>query len=240
MAGRHACRHGDGALAGRRRGDRPCAGLHAGAGRCADHTRARGAEHLGAAAGTGARGDRAALRRGAARAQARARPAGVAGNRQDPAGRAGRGAGDDRYLRLRRGPVAPAARADHRLGAPATRDARDLAPVRPVRRDLGLQLPGGGVGVECGARAGVRQRRAVEAVGEGVAVRAGRARAARARAGRGGAAACRHHRGAAGRAHAWQPPGATPGGAAGQRDRLDPHGPRGRHRLRRAVQAQHS
>ncbi len=70
-------------------------------------------------------------------------------------------------------------------------------------------------------------------------MRAGRAWPAGARAGRGGAAAHRHLGGAAGRAHAGQPPGVAPGGAAGQRHRLDPHGPRGRHCLRRALQAQH-
>ena len=37
------------------------------------------------------------------------------GVRKDPPGRAGRGAGDDRYLRFRPGSVAPVVRPDHRF-----------------------------------------------------------------------------------------------------------------------------
>ncbi|MNS97787.1 hypothetical protein D3C72_1321340 [compost metagenome] len=167
------------ALASRWGNLRPPAGLHRGRRRCPHRPRARGADHLGADPGPGARRGGTALRRGAAHAQDRAGAAGGAGVRQDPPGRTRRSAGDDRHLRLCRGTLTPAARADDCLGAPRARDARDLASVRAMRGDFGVQLPGGGVGVERGAGAGLRQWRGLEAVGEDAAVRAGRAGAAR-------------------------------------------------------------
>ena len=69
----------------------------------------------------------APVRRAAAPAQGRAWRAGVLGGRQDHPGRPGRSAGDDRHLRLRRRPVAPALRPDHRLRAPRAPHARGLA-----------------------------------------------------------------------------------------------------------------
>ena len=75
-----------------------------------------------------------------------------------------RGAGDDRHLRLRRRSLAPALRADDRVGAPGPPHARDLAPARPRRRDQRLQLPGRRVELELGARARVRRSGRLEAV----------------------------------------------------------------------------
>ncbi len=70
-----------------------------------------------------------------------------------PSEGAGRSAGDDRHLRLRRRPVAPALRPDHRHRAPRAPDDGDLAPAGRGRRDLRLQLPGGRLVVERGAGA---------------------------------------------------------------------------------------
>ena len=53
-------------------------------------------------------------------AQGRPRPAGHARGRQDRVRGPGRSAGDDRHLRLRRRPVAPALRPDHRHRAART------------------------------------------------------------------------------------------------------------------------
>ena len=92
--------------------------------------------------------------------------------RQDPAGRSRRGAGDDRHLRLRGRPVAPALRPDHRLRTAGSPDDGDLAPARPGRGDHRLQLSRRRLGVELRARAGLRRHRGVEAVGEDAAVRA--------------------------------------------------------------------
>ena len=58
------------------------------------------------------------LRRAAARAQGRARRAGVDRGRQDPLRGSRRGPGDDRHLRLRGRSLASAARADDRLRTP--------------------------------------------------------------------------------------------------------------------------
>ena len=55
-------------------------------------------------------------------AQGRARPAGDARDRQDPREGARRSAGNDRHLRLRGRPVAPALRPDDRLRAPGPPD----------------------------------------------------------------------------------------------------------------------
>ena len=111
------------------------------------------------------------LRRRAARSQGAAGRAGHAGNRQAPAGRRRRGAGDDRHLRLRGGSLAPAARPHDRVRASRAPDDGDVASLRRLRRDLGLQLSGGRVGVERGARLRLRQRGGVEAVGEDAAHR---------------------------------------------------------------------
>ena len=63
-----------------------------------------------------------------------ARRARHARGRQDRPGGPRRGAGDDRHLRPRRRPLAPALRPHDRLRAPRPPHARDLAPARPGRR----------------------------------------------------------------------------------------------------------
>ena len=75
--------------------------------------------------GAAARRARPPARRGAARRQGRARPAGHPGGRQDRLRGPRRGAGDDRHLRLRGRPVAPALRPDHRLRAARPPDDGD-------------------------------------------------------------------------------------------------------------------
>ncbi len=90
--------------------------------------------------------------------------------------------GDDRHLRFRRRPLAPALRPDHRQRTPGPPDDGDLASGGSRRRDLGVQLPRRGVGH--GTRpsgAGLRRQRDLETVGEDAAHRAGDARAVRAR-----------------------------------------------------------
>ena len=169
--------------------------------------RHRGLRHVAHHAGAGPRQPRAPPRRAAARAQGRPRRAGVDRGRQDPLRRPRRGPGDDRHLRLRRRPVAPAARPDDRQRAARPPDDGDVAPDGAVRRDHGVQLPGRGVVVE--RRAGARRRRpgAVEAVGQDAAHRAGvrrpaapgRRRRRRARRAQPGAARRRRRRRRAGR-----------------------------------------
>ena len=122
--------------------------------------RAPGLPGLAQRAGAAPRRAGAPARRGAAHAQGRARPAGDARGRQDHQRRPGRSAGDDRHLRLRGRPVAPALRPDHRHRAARPPHDGDLASARRGRRHLGLQLPGRGVVVERGAGAGVRRHRA--------------------------------------------------------------------------------
>ena len=100
-----------------------------------DYERVRGRERRGLRrvarlAGAAARRAGARARRPPARAQGAARRAGHARGRQDPQRGPGRGAGDDRHVRLRGRPVAPALRADHRLGARAPPHARAVAPAR--------------------------------------------------------------------------------------------------------------
>ena len=124
-------------------------------------------------AGAGARRARARARRAAARAQGRPRRAGVHRGRQDPLRGPRRGAGDDRHLRPRRRPVAPAVRPDDRLRAARPPDDGAVAPARGRRRHQRLQLPGRGLVVERRARAGLRRPGRVEAVGEDAADRAG-------------------------------------------------------------------
>ena len=159
-----------------------------------------------------------------------ARPSGDARIRQDPAGGLRRGAGDDRHLRLRGRPVAPALRPDDRLGAPRPRHARDLAPDGRVRRDHRLQLSRRALGLERGAGPGLRRSGDLEAIGEDAALRArhrpdlpARARPVRRCAGRPAARRRRRARGGRGA-------GRAPGRGDRVRHRLDPHGPGDRRR----------
>jgi hypothetical protein len=103
--------------------------------------------------------------------KAPAGPAGELRNGKKPAGRLGRGAGDDRHLRFRRGPLAPAVWPDHAQRTPRTPHVRTMAP--PGRRwhYFRIQLSGGGMVVECHDRAGMRRRVRVEALGKSAAVR---------------------------------------------------------------------
>ena len=89
-----------------------------------DRVRRRGATTPGA----GARRPRAPARRAAPRAQGRARRAGVDRGRQDPLRGPRRGPGDDRHLRLRRRPLAPAARPHDRQRAARPPADGDVAP----------------------------------------------------------------------------------------------------------------
>ena len=122
-----------------------------------------------------ARRSRAPLRRSAARAQGRARHAGLARDRQDQGRRRRRSAGDDRHRRLRGRPVAHALRQDDALRAPGAPHVRAVASARRRRHHLGVQLSGRGVGVERDARRGLRRRDGLEAVAEDAARRARRA-----------------------------------------------------------------
>ena len=149
---------------------------------------------------------------------------GVDRNRQDRLRGAGRSAGDDRHLRLRDRPVAPALWPDHRLGAARPPDDGNLASARRHGRDQRIQFSGRGVGLERGPRAGVRQPGHLEAVGENSAHRArgaGDLRAhrgrVRARTGHTGArpAARADRRSGAGRGA-----GRPPAGGAAVRDRV--------------------
>ena len=103
-------------------------------------------------------------------------------SRQDPAGRPRRSAGDDRHLRFRGRSVAPALRPDHRLRTPRPSHDGDLASGGSGRRHLRVQFSRRGVGVECGAGAGLRRQRDLEAVRENAADGARDAGAVRARA----------------------------------------------------------
>ena len=107
---------------------------------------------------------RASARRGASAVQGGPRCAGVPRERKNPSGRVGRSAGDDRHLRLRRGPVAAALRVDHCLRASWARHAGDLASRRCVRHHHRVQLPRCGLVLERGASARVRRPRRVETV----------------------------------------------------------------------------
>ena len=96
--------------------------------------------------GAAPRRARAPARRGAAAREGGARRARHARDRQDRPGGPRRGAGDDRHLRPRRGPLAPALRPHDRLRAARAPHARDVAPARPRRRHHRVQLPGRRVG----------------------------------------------------------------------------------------------
>ena len=121
---------------------------------------------LAQGAGAPARRVRPPARRGAARRQGRSRPPRDARSRQDRLRRPRRGAGDDRHLRFRGRPVAPALRPDHRHRARRPPHDGDLASAGRLRRHLRLQLPRRRVVVERGARARLRRQRGVEAVRE--------------------------------------------------------------------------
>ena len=86
-----------------------------------------------------------------------------------------RSPGDDRHLRFRGRPLAPALRPDHRHRAAGPPHDGDLASARRRRHHLRLQLPGRGLGVERGAGAGLRRQPGLEAVREDAAHRARRA-----------------------------------------------------------------
>ena len=85
-----------------------------------------------------------------------------------------RGPGDDRHLRFRGRPFPPALRPHHRHRAARPPDDGDLASARRGRRDLRVQLPGRGLGVECLPRLRLRRQRGLEAVREDAALRARR------------------------------------------------------------------
>ena len=111
-----------------------------------------------------ARRNRARNRQRTARTQGRPGRAGDARNGQDPARRAGRGAGDDRHRRFRRGPLAPALRPHHAQRAARPSHVRAVAPAGDRGRHQRVQFPGGRVVVERHDRGGVRRLRAVAAV----------------------------------------------------------------------------
>ena len=99
---------------------------------------------------------------------------------QDHLRGARRSAGDDRHLRVRRRPVAPAVRQDDGLRAAGAPADGDVASARRRRRHHRVQLPRRGVVVEHRDRAGLRRHRGVEALGADAADRAGVPGAARA------------------------------------------------------------
>gem|GEM_PF-5631310 len=84
--------------------------------------------------------------------------------RKDPFGGSGRGSGDDRRLRPRRGALAAARGSDHAVGASWASAHGDLASRRRRRCHLRLQLPCRGLGVEHDHRARLRRQRRLEAV----------------------------------------------------------------------------
>ena len=106
-----------GANAHHRRAPRAPSNGHARRGRRRGLQGIRGLRRMATGAGAPPRRAGSPPRRGAPTREGGARRAGDARGREDRAGGPGRGAGDDRHLRLRRGPVAAALRADHRLGA---------------------------------------------------------------------------------------------------------------------------
>ena len=129
-----------------RRGDRR-------RGESGDRPRPRRLPQMAQRPGAAPRRTRPPARRGTARRQGRARPAGDDRGRQGRVGGARRSAGDDRHLRLRRRPVAPALRPDDPVRAPRPQADRGMAAGRRRRRHFGVQLPGRGVVVERGAGA---------------------------------------------------------------------------------------
>ena len=104
-------------------------------------------------AGTAARRVDPPVRRAAAHAQGRPRPAGADRGGQDRERSARRGAGDDRHLRLRRRAQPPAARADDRQRAPRPPPDGAVAPARTDGGHHRVQLPRRRVELERGTRA---------------------------------------------------------------------------------------
>ena len=136
-------------------------------GRDGGRGRARGRRVRGLARRTGAAARRArpAARRGAPRREGGSRRARHARGREDRAGRARRGAGDDRHLRLRRRALAAALRQVDRVRASRPSPHRDVAPARTGRRDQRVQFPRRGLELERCARARLRRSRDLEALG---------------------------------------------------------------------------
>ncbi len=206
-----------------------------------------GLSQLAAGAGTEAGRDRPPDRRGAAGAEAGAGDPGVAGDGQIAAGRAGRSAGDDRHLRLRRRPVAPALRGDDGLGAARASALRTVPSPGGRRHRHRLQFPGGGLGLECDAGGRLRRHLSVEAVVENAAHRHRRPahprRSRRRQRPAGGAVQPRHRprrddrriAAARSRCSADLVHRLDPGGTAGRRNRrrpARPHHPRTRRQQR--------
>ena len=183
---RSSARHARRTVASDRRDHRPCRGRKSAA-RNRDHCAGRsGVPAMAPGPCTAARRTGAPARRGIARRQGRARPPGHDRSRQDRLGRPRRSAGDDRHLRLRGRPVAPALRPHHRQRTAQSPHDGAMASARPGRRHHRVQFSGRGVVVECGAGAGLRQSGDLEAVGEDAADRAGGAGAVRTRRRQGG------------------------------------------------------
>ena len=84
-----------------------------------------------------------------------------------------RSAGNDRHLRLCGRAVSPVARQNDLFRAPRPPNGRNLAPDGPLRRHHGVQFPGRGVVLECGAGAGMRRSGDLEAFGKDAAYRVG-------------------------------------------------------------------
>ena len=91
-------------------------------------------------------------------------PAGDPGDGQDPAREPGRGPGDDRHLRLRRGPLPAALRPHHAQRAAPAPAPGAVAPARGGGRDHRLQLPRGGLELEHRPGPGLRRHGALEAL----------------------------------------------------------------------------
>ena len=155
-------RHGEVADHGRGSVRGPCRGRSRRRGRDRrGQVRVRDLAH-GPGAGSGCAGQ--AVRRAAGRAQGRHRRADHDRGGEDPVGGPRRGSGDDRHLRLRGRPLAPARGTDDAVRATRPPADGDLAPARRRGRDLGLQLPGRRVVVEHRHRARVRGQRRLEAL----------------------------------------------------------------------------
>ena len=163
-----------------------------------------------------------------------------------------RGPGDDRHLRLRRRPVPPADGRTMPSERPGHRLMETWHPLGRRRRDLRVQLPGGGVGVERGDRPGLRRHGGVEAVGADAADRRSpapalldRAAARGRRARRAAPVVARRTRRSASRwsttrASRWSAPPAPTGWAGGRaagRRPLRPHPARARRQQRRRGRA---
>ena len=88
---------------------------------------------------------------------------------QDPLRGGGRGPGDDRHVRLRRRPVAPAPRPDDRQRAAPAPDDRAVASAGADRDHHGVQLPGRRLGLERHGRGRLRRHDGLEAVAAGAA-----------------------------------------------------------------------